>query len=95
MLIDPPVDDDVESFAKANNQSGLLEKTYAIALAQQLTITLTELQENGSLLHDLNQVDTIRAMHEINNPPLIQANWPDRFELAVGLVREISKFMSI
>ena len=76
---DPPVDDDVESFAKANNQSGLLEKTYTMgqALAQQLTITLTELQENGSvidMLHYLNQVDTIRAMHEINNfPPLIQA----------------------
>ena len=76
---DPPVGDDVESFAKANNQSGLLEKAHAIgqALAQQPMKILTEIQENGSVIdmhRFLNQEDTIRAMHEINNtPPLILA----------------------
>ena len=67
---------DVETFAKANNQSGLLEKAHAMgqALAQQPTSTLTELQENGSVIdmhRFLNQEDTIRVMHEINNTPTL------------------------
>ena len=75
---DAPEVDDVESFAKAHNQSELLEKAYAIGqtLAQEPMQILTELQESGSvidMLRFLNQEDIIRAMHEINHFPLLIA----------------------
>ena len=70
---------DLETFAKAHNQSELLEKADAMIqdMAQESFATLTELQKNGSVIdmfHFLNQEETIRALHKINNiPPLIHA----------------------
>ena len=70
---------DVETFAMAHNQSGLLEKADDMvqAMAQKPLTTLAELQESGSvtdMLRFLNQEETIRALHEINTfPSLILA----------------------
>ena len=70
---------DVETFAMAHNQSGLLEKAEDMvqAMAQKPLTTLAELQESGSvtdMIRFLNQEETIRALHEINTfPSLILA----------------------
>ena len=70
---------DLETFAKVHNQSELLEKADAMVqdMAQESLATLTELQESGSVIdmfHFLNQEETIRTLHKINNiPPLIHA----------------------
>ena len=70
---------DLEDFAKAHNQSELLEKfdTMLQDMVQEPFTTLRELQKNGSVIeifHYLNQEETARTMHEINNiPPLIAA----------------------
>ena len=65
---------DVEAFAKAHNQSGLLEKADAMvqAMAQAPLTTLAEIQKTGSvidMLRFLNQEETIRVLHEINTLP--------------------------
>ena len=65
---------DVEAFAKAHNQSGLLEKADAMvqAMAQAPLNTLAEVQKTGSvidMLRFLNQEETIRGLHEINTLP--------------------------
>ena len=65
---------DVEAFAKAHNQSGLLERADAMvqAMAQAPLTTLTEIQKTGSvidLLRFLNQEETICVLHEVNTLP--------------------------
>ncbi len=68
--------EDVGTFAKIHNQSGLLEKADAIiqGLAQKPIATLTELQESGSvidMLYFLNQEETIHIVHKINTVPAL------------------------
>lgn len=65
---------DVEAFAKAHNQSELLERADAMvqAMAQEPFTTLTEIQKTGSvidMLRFLNQEETIRVLHEVNTLP--------------------------
>ena len=65
---------DIEAFAKAHNQSGLLERAEAMvqAMAKETLTTLTEIQKTGSvidMLRFLNQEETIRVLHEINTLP--------------------------
>ena len=65
---------DVEVFAKAHNQSELLERADAMVqgMAQEPLATLAEIQKTGSvidMLRFLNQEETIRVLHEINTLP--------------------------
>ena len=65
---------DVEAFAKAHNQSELLERADAMvqALVQEPLATLAEIQKTGSvvdMLRFLNQEETIRVLHEVNTLP--------------------------
>ena len=95
---------DVEVFAKAHNQSELLERANAMvqAMAQEPLATLAEIQKTGSvidMLHFLNQEETIRVL-QINTLPqftLAQIGDADQY---VGLdwlfgTREISKSLCL
>ena len=70
---------DIEAFAKAHNQTGLLERADAMlqTLARDPLATMTALQESGSvidMLYFLNQEETVRTIHKINTfPSLISA----------------------
>lgn len=65
---------DIEVFAKAHNQSELLEKADAMiqAMVQEPLTTLAEIQKTGSvidMLCFLNKAETIHVLHEINTLP--------------------------
>ena len=83
---------DVEAFAKAHNQSELLERADAMvqAMAQEPLTTLADIQKTGSvidILRFLNQEEIIRVSHEINTLPqftLAQIGAADQY---VGLDR--------
>ena len=67
---------DVEAFAKAHNQSELLEKadTMLQTMVQEPLTTLTRLQESGSvidMLRFLNQNETVRVLHNVNTVPAL------------------------